>query len=166
VQDDPNNPSSATVKKNVTLANAARLTINLDTPADDDIDLFLVRDANNDGAFTNEEIIGASTGGTGADEHIEAVRPVDGNYQVWLQGWSISGDAATNQAPLVIFPVQGNDLVVEGVPAGPVAAGQSVTLTVKYNKPSMVAGQSYFGELHLGPSAAPSALQVPIRINR
>jgi hypothetical protein len=30
----------------------------------------------------------------------------------------------------------------------------------------MVAGQSYFGELHLGPSVAPSALQVPIRINR
>jgi hypothetical protein len=166
VQDDPNNPSSATVKKNVTLANAARLTIDLDTPNDDDVDLFLVRDANNDGAFTNAEIIGSSTGGTGADEHIEAVRPVDGNYQVWLQGWSISGDAATNQAPLQIFPVQGNDLVVEGVPAGPVAAGQSVTLTVKYNKPSMVAGQSYFGELHLGPSAAPSALQVPIRINR
>jgi hypothetical protein len=166
VQDDPNNPSSATVKKNVTLANAARLTINLDTPPDDDIDLFLVRDANNDGAFTNAEIIGSSTGSTGADEHIEAVRPLDGNYQVWLQGWAVSGDASTNQAPLEIFPVQGTDLVVEGVPAGPVAAGQSVTLTVKYNKPSMVAGQSYFGELHLGPSAAPSALQVPIRINR
>ncbi|HKF13911.1 MAG TPA: S8 family serine peptidase [Gaiellaceae bacterium] len=166
VQDDPNNPSSATVKKNITLANAARLTIDLDTPGDDDIDMFLVRDANGDGTFTNSEIIGSSTGSTGADEHITAVRPVDGNYQVWLLGWAISGDASTNQAPLTIFPVQGNDLVVEGIPAGPVAAGQSVTLHVKYNKPSMVAGQSYFGELHLGPSVAPSALQVPIRINR
>jgi hypothetical protein len=165
-QDDPNNPSSATVKKNVTITNAARLQIDLDTPADDDIDMFLVRDANGDGAFTNSEVIGSSTGGTGADEHITAIRPVDGNYQVWLQGWAISGDAATNQAPLTIFPVQGNDLVVTGVPSGPVAAGQSVTLHVTYAKPSMVAGQSYFGELHLGPSAAPSALQVPIRINR
>jgi hypothetical protein len=166
VQDDPNDPSSATVKKNVTITNAARLQIDLDTPTDDDIDMFLVRDANGDGAFTNSEIIGSSTGSTGADEHITAIRPVDGNYQVWLQGWAISGDASTNQAPLTIFPVQGTDLTVEGIPAGPVAAGQVVTLKVKYNKPSMVAGQSYFGELHLGPSVAPSALQVPIRINR
>jgi hypothetical protein len=165
-QDDPNDPSSATVKKSITLANAARLTIDLDTPADDDIDLFLVHDANGDGTFTNAERIGSSTGGTGADEHITAVRPVDGNYQVWLQGWSISGAAETNQAGLTIFPVQGNDLVVEGVPSGPVAAGETVTLKVTYNKPAMVAGQSYFGELHLGPSVAPSALQVPIRINR
>ena len=165
-QDDPNDPSSATVKKSITLANAARLTIDVDTPTDDDIDLFLVRDANGDGTFTNPEVIASSTGGTGADEHIEAVRPVDGNYQVWLLGWQISGDASTNQAGLEIFPVQGNDLVVEGVPTGPVAAGEIVTLKVKYDKPSMVAGQSYFGELHLGPSVAPSALQVPIRINR
>jgi hypothetical protein len=165
-QDDPSNPSSATVKKNITLTHAARLTIDVDTPADDDIDLFLVRDANGDGAFTNNEIIGSSTGGTGADEHITAVRPVDGNYQVWLQGWSISGAAETNQAGLTIFPVQGNDLVVAGAPSGPVAAGETVTLKVTYNKPAMVAGQSYFGELHLGPSVAPSALQVPIRINR
>jgi hypothetical protein len=165
VQDDPNNPSSATVKKNVTITNAARLQIDLDTPADDDIDLFLVHDADGDGAFESSEVIGSSTGGTGADEHITAIRPADGNYQVWLQGWAISGDASTNQAGLTIFPVQGNDLVVEGAPTGPVAAGQTVTLKVRYNKPSMAPG-AHFGELHLGPSVAPSALQIPIRINR
>jgi hypothetical protein len=167
VQDNPDDPSSATVKKNVAISNAARLTIDLDVPSDDDIDLFLVRDANGDGTFSYPgEVIGSSTGSTGADEHIEAVRPADGNYQVWLQGWAISGDASTNQAGLTIFPVQGNDLVVTGAPSGPVAAGETVTLKVTYNKPAMVAGQSYFGELHLGPSVAPSALQVPIRINR
>ena len=61
VQDDPNDPSSATVKKSLSLSHAARLTIDLDTPADDDVDLFLVHDSNGDGAFTNGEIIGAST---------------------------------------------------------------------------------------------------------
>jgi hypothetical protein len=163
-QDDPNDPSSATVKKNLTLSHAARLTINLDVSDDDDVDLYLVHDANGDGAFTNAEIIGSSTGSTGADEHIEAVRPVDGNYQVWLQGWQIAG--GPSPAGLEIFPVQGNDLVVEGIPTGPVPAGQTITLTVRFNKPSMVAGQSYFGELQLGPSVAPSALRIPIRIDR
>jgi hypothetical protein len=164
-QDNPDDPSSATVKKNVTLNHAARLTINVDVPADDDIDVFLVHDANGDGTFTNSEIIGSSTGSTGADEHIEAVRPADGNYQVWLQGWAISGAPETNQAGLEIFPIQGNDLTVTGAPTGPVPAGQTVTLTVSYNKPSMAAGD-HFGELHLGPSVAPSALQVPIKITR
>lgn len=163
-QDNPNDPSSASVKKSVTLAHAARLTVNVDVADDDDIDLFLVRDANGDGTFTNGEIIASSTGSTGEDEHIEAVRPADGNYQVWLQGWQIAG--GPSPAGLEIFPVQGSDLVVEGVPTGPVPAGQTITLTVRFNKPSMVAGQSYFGELHLGPSVAPSALQIPIRINR
>ena len=164
VQDDPNDPSSATVKKSLTLSNAARLTIDLDVADDDDIDLFLVYDANGDGG-TNDEIIGASTGSTGADEHIEAVRPADGKYEVWLQGWSISGGPETNQATLTLFPVQGNDLTVTGAPPGPVAAGETVTLTVSYNKPTMTPGD-HFGELHLGPSVAPSALQVPIKITR
>jgi hypothetical protein len=131
-------------------------------PADDDIDLFLVHDADSDGTFEDEEVIGSSTGGTGADERIEAVRPADGNYQVWMQGWSISGGS---QADLTIFPVQGNDLVVTGAPSGPVPAGQQITLTVNYNKPAMTPGD-HFGELHLGPSAAPSALQIPIKITR
>jgi Subtilase family len=164
-QDNPNDPSSASVKKNVSLSHAARLTIDLDTPADDDVDLFLVHDANGDGTFTNNEIIGASTGGTGADEHITAVRPADGNYQVWLQGWSVSGGPETNQAALEIFPVQGNDLVVTGVPTGPVPAGQAITLTVTYNKSAMTPGD-HFGELQLGPSVAPSTLQIPIKITR
>jgi hypothetical protein len=65
----------------------------------------------------------------------------------------------------VIFPVQGNDLVVTGVPTGPVPAGQAITLTVTYNKPAMTPGD-HFGELQLGPSVAPSGLQIPIKITR
>jgi Subtilase family len=169
-QDNPDEPSSACTAapgnvpscKNFSLAHAARVTVNLVVPADDDIDLYLVHDADGDGTFEDEEVIGSSTGGTGADERIEAVRPADGNYQVWMQGWSISGGS---QADLTIFPVQGNDLVVTGAPSGPVPAGQQITLTVNYNKPAMTPGD-HFGELHLGPSAAPSALQIPIKITR
>ena len=57
----------------------------------DDVDLFVVYDANNDGAFTNSEIVASSTGGAGADEFIELVRPADGDYQVWAQGWQVAG---------------------------------------------------------------------------
>ena len=44
-------------------------------------------------------------------------------------------------------------------------AGTPVTLHVTYNK-AMTAGQTYVGELLLGPAAAPTAMTVPVQISR
>jgi hypothetical protein len=159
-QDDPNDPSSASVKRDITLEHASRLTVStaLDT---DDLDLFVVQDSNGDGAFTNDEIVGSSATAT-SNEFVELVRPADGDYQIWVQGWSVSG---TPEFELSVDAPQGNDLTVTGLPPGPVAAGQPVTLTVQFTKP-MTVGEDYFGELVLGPPSAPAALTVPIRITR
>ena len=89
-------------------------------------------------------------------------RPPDGNYQIWLHGFQVSG---TPSLELTVDAIQGTDLTVTGAPAGAVPAGTPVTLHVTYNK-AMTAGQSYFGELLLGPKSAPSAFTVPVRINR
>jgi hypothetical protein len=159
-QDDPNDPSSASIKKDVTIDHASRLTVQT-TLATDDFDLFVIRDANTDGTFTNAEIVAASTTGS-SNEFVEIVAPEDGDYQVWVQGWSVSG---TPTLELSIDAVQGNDLTVSGVPAGAVPAGTPITLTIDFSK-TMVVGETYFGELLLGPPTAPSALKVPIRIDR
>jgi hypothetical protein len=158
-QDDPNDPSSASVKRDVTLDHASRLTVS--TELDQDLDLFVVYDANGDGSFTNAEIVAASATGTG-NEFVELTTPPDGDYQVWLQGWSISG---TPTAKLTIDAIQGNDLTVSGEPTGPVPAGTPVTLTVSYAKAGMANGD-YFGELLLGPPSAPTALAVPIKVTK
>lgn len=159
-QDDPNDPSSASIKKDVAINHASRLSVatHLDT---DDFDLFVVYDANNDGTFTNAEIVASSAGGT-ANEAVELIAPPDGNYQVWVQGWSVSG---TPTLQLTIDAIQGTDLTVSGIPAGAVPAGTPVTLTVDFSK-TMAVGETYFGELLLGPPAAPTALTVPIQITR
>ena len=159
-QDDPGDPSSASVKKNVTLNHAGRLTV--ETVLNDDIDVFVVQDENGDGNFTNAEIIASSAGATG-DEFIEITRPEDGNYQVWLQGFAVAGNPT---AQLTIDALQGNDMTVTVNPSGPVAAGTPVTLTVNYAKADMVNGQDYFGLLSLGPTSAPSALSVPIKVTK
>jgi hypothetical protein len=79
-----------------------------------------------------------------------------------VQGWSVSG---TPTLTLTVDAVQGHDLTVTGMPSGHVPAGTPVTLHVAFNK-AMTAGQDYFGELLLGPSSAPAALSVPVKISR
>jgi hypothetical protein len=59
-----------------------------------------------------------------------------------------------------------NDLAVTRLPAGEVEAGEPVELTVTYSKAGMVNGQTYLGELLLGPPSAPAALTVPIEITK
>ncbi len=159
-QDDPNDPATASVKKNITLSHASRLSVSTALDSND-LDLYVLRDANNDGVFSPSEIVASSAGGT-ANEAVDLVNPPDGNYQIWVHGFSVSG---TPSFTLNVNAIQGNDLTVSGVPTGPVPAGTSVTLHVDYNK-AMTPGQSYNGELLLGPSTAPSALSVPIKITR
>jgi hypothetical protein len=159
-QDNPNDPSSASVKKDITLSHASRLSVSTALNSDD-LDLFVVYDANDDGNFTNSEIVGSSATGT-SNEFVELIAPPDGDYQVWVQGWAVAGNP---EFTLTIDPIQGNDLTVTGIPAGPVAAGDPITLTVEFSK-TMTVGEDYFGELLLGPPTAPTALKVPITVHR
>jgi hypothetical protein len=111
--------------------------------------------------FSPSEIVASSAGGT-ANEAVDLVNPPDGNYQIWVHGFSVSG---TPSFTLDVNAIQGNDLTVSGLPTGAVLAGTPVTVHVDYNK-AMTPGQSYNGELLLGPTSAPSALSVPITITR
>jgi hypothetical protein len=158
-QDNPDDPSTASVKKNLTISHASRLHV--ETSLDQDIDLYVVYDANGDGQFTTAEIVASSATGTG-DESVDLIRPSDGNYQIWIHGFGVTGTPA---AGLTIDAIQGTDLTVTGAPSGPLPAGTPVTLHVTYNK-AMTAGQDYFGEILLGPTTAPTALTVPVKISR
>ena len=158
-QDNPDDPATASVKKAFTVSHAARVTIT--TALTDDLDLYIVYDANNDGQFTSAEIVASSAGADG-NESVTLIKPDDGNYQAWVQGFSVAG---TPTFPLTIDPVQGTDLTVSGLPAGALPAGTPVTIHVAFSK-AMTSGQDYFGELQLGPPTAPGALSVPIKVHR
>jgi Subtilase family len=161
-QDNPNDPSTASVKKNVTIDHASRARFAVDLLGGaDDIDLYVVYDQNGDGLFTNDEIVGSSTGPGGANEFIELVRPADGAYQVWAQGWQVAGNPTFE---LTIDVIQGVD-VTATAPAGPVTAGTPVTVSGTFNKPSMTPGD-WFGEVLMGPPSAPEVISVPVTIHR
>ena len=69
-QDDPDDPSTASIKKPFTISHASRMTVTTAYPSND-VDLYVVYDANHDGQFTPDEIVGASTTGT-ANEQVTA----------------------------------------------------------------------------------------------
>ena len=161
-QDNPNDPSTSSTKENVTLTHASRATFTLEV-GPNDLDLYVLYDANNDGNFTSSEVVASSTGGAGTDEEVDLVGPPDGHYQIWVHGWQVAppGDFTLGEDI-----VQGNDLHLTGVPSGAVPANTPITLHVTYAKADMVSGQSYKGELLLGPSVAPTAVSVPVTITR
>jgi hypothetical protein len=162
-QDDPNDPSTASTKVGFTVNHASRATIKVDVGSSDDVDLYVYYDANNDHAFTPDERVGASTGGTGADEEVDLVAPGDGDYQVWLHGFQVSGSAAT--AGLSLDIPQGNDITVTG-PSGAIPANTPQTIHVTYSNAALVDGGTYEGELLLGPTIAPTAVTIPISITK
>jgi hypothetical protein len=150
-QDDPNDPSTASVKKTVAISHASRAVLETHL-AGNDIDLYVLKDG---------EVVGSSLTAAG-DERVELVLPPDGTYEVWVHGFGVTG---TPSFELTIDVIQGTDLTVSGLPSGAVPAGTPVTIHVTYSK-AMTAGQDYFGELLIGPPSAPSALSVPVTIHR
>ncbi len=161
-QDDPNNRSTASYKRQFSVDHAVSISLTLDGGRGPDLDLYLVYDANRDGQFTTNEIVARSISIT-AQESILVRRPPDGQYQVWVHGYDVPGGSAPFTLDLDI--VQGNDIVVRGVPSGPVTANTPLTLQVCYQH-ALAPGQTVRGQVLLGPTVAPSVLTVPLHIRR
>jgi hypothetical protein len=124
--------------------------------------MFVVYDANNDGQFTNDEIVGSSTGPAGSNESVTLIRPLGGDYQVWVYGFQVSATDTTTGNTVGVDVVEGNDLTVIGAPVGEVAANDPITLHVSYANATGTGDLK--GELLLGPSVAPSAVTIPITV--
>ncbi len=166
-QDDQSeaDPSSASDKvTGITIGDhASRATFTFpDVHPGEDIDMFVVYDANHDGQFSNGEIVGSSTAPAGSNESVTLTRPGAGDYQVWVYGFQVSAADTTTGNTVGVDVVEGNDLTVTGVPAGPVAANDPITLHVSYANATGTGDLK--GELQLGPSVAPSAVTIPITV--
>jgi hypothetical protein len=166
-QDDQSeaDPSSASAKSPVITIgdHASRATFTLpDVGAGEDIDEFVVYDANHDGKFTNDEIVGSSTGPAGNNESVSLTKPAAGDYQVWVYGFQVSAADHDAGNTVGVDVVQGRDITITNPPTGPLAANTPYTLHLTYQHATGTTPLK--GELLLGPTVAPSAVTVPIRI--
>ncbi len=161
VQDDPNDPSTATYRYPISVEHAARLDVS--TAADaGDLDLYVLYDFNGDGEFDfSSEVIGSSTTST-ANEFVSLTMPPDGNYLAAVQGWS----AADTDFTVTINRVQGYDLNVTGLPAGPFQPNTPINFNVQWKLDEPLApGASTEGLILAGPPGAESALSIPVRLH-
>ncbi len=163
VQDDPNNPCTASWVISQTISTGGLLEVTTASGvAGLDIDLYVYKD-DGDGTFecgTQDALVASSTTPT-AFEKVRLTLPPDGRYWITVHGWNVPG--GSQPFDITINAIQGTDLNVSGVPSGPVAAGSPVTFQVSFSK-TVTPPATYYGLLFIGPAPAPTALQVPVII--
>jgi len=167
-QDVYADPSSAGYTQTLTLTDTGRLEIVLDgqpggaAPSglpDNDLDLYLLFDENDNGAFDwNNEIVARSTGLL-PDEFVTMDLPQDGDYLIAVFGARVSNPPA--HFDLGVLQVAGDDLSLI-VPSGPVAVGETA-VTLNWNK-TVTLGESWQGVVYLGPTAVPWVLKADVRL--
>ena len=159
IQDDPDDPSTSSYKFPITINNGAKLEVTLTGPAGD-LDLFLLYDFNRDGVFDlGTERVGSSTTSS-ANEFVGVTMPPDGDYEAWVHGYA----AAATTFDLVINAVQGTDMTIAGLPAGPFQPNTPIAFSVNWTK-TVPPGDAAEGLILAGPPGAAAALQIPVRLH-
>ncbi len=162
VQDDPDDPSTASYTFPISIVNGALLEVTT-SAADGDLDLFLLYDANADGNFDfNTERVGSSTTST-ANEYVKLTFPADGEYLAAVHGW---GAAVGDVFDITINVIQGTDLTVVDLPAGPYQPNTPINFNVDWMLDAPLAvGEEAFGLILAGPPGASGALSIPVRLH-
>lgn len=162
IQDDPDNPGTASYQIPVTISNGALLEAS--TAADSgDLDLFVLYDFNGDGDFDfDNEVIGQSATSS-ANESVSVTFPPDGEYLVAVHGWGADPGGVFD---LTINAVQGDSLAVGALSAGPYQPNTPINFTLNWTLDApLPAGGEAFGLVLAGPPGAPGALSIPVRLH-
>ena len=161
IQDDPDDPSTASYKFPITIENGALLEVTT-AAADGDLDLFLLYDENADGEFDFDTEVAAQSTTSTANEYVRLTSPADGDYLAAVHGW---GAAVGEDFDVTINAVQGTDLVATEPAAGPYPPNTPITFDVNWTLDEPLPGDGEaFGLILVGPTIAPGVLQIPVRL--
>ncbi|HSQ21398.1 MAG TPA: cell wall-binding repeat-containing protein, partial [Coriobacteriia bacterium] len=112
---------------------------------------------------SNYVMVGASET-SGDEEVVRLTMPPDGEYVIDVYGYSVSG---TQPFDVSISAPMGDDMVLSGIPAGGIDAGDGFTLDVDWTKVRGTLEEregEYEGIIFIGPTEAPGAVQVPVTL--
>ncbi len=134
-------------------AGAKRMVAQILASTSTDIDLFIARDANNDGIPQEGEQTHASA--TGAVlEQVDVLNPVAGTYFAIVQNWEASA-GAPDVTTLVTAAVPGTDVGnLEVTGPATVPGGNAFSVDAMWDEPAMQDGDIWYGAFDLGTNAA------------
>jgi hypothetical protein len=163
-QDIQSNIASAGFKQDVKLAEeAGRLRVTVSGKPTDDLDLFILYDANGDKIFTYPAEVVALSGGEFAQE--AAALPglaAAGDYQIWVHGYQLAGGATVTTFDMTVDIVSGNTIQLKGVPTA-LVAGQPVLVEVCADQGPLAGHDGpASGLVAFGPESMPAMFQVPV----
>lgn len=156
--------NSTTFRQNVTLAEeAGRFSVTISGKPTDDLDLYILYDANKDGVFAYPLESVAQSGNQFAEE--QATVPglaAAGAYQIWVHGFALAGGATQTSFDMTVDIVAGNTIQLTGAPTK-LDAGQTAVVQVCADQASL-AGQNgpAYGMVAFGPSSMPVLFQIPV----
>ncbi len=129
-QDDPEDPTSASFKRDIEIRGGANLfSASLNSQPDDILSLYLLHDADDDGDFTfPAEVmgVGQAASATGSLLLLSGRQP-PGNYRLWVHGYQVPADESTFN--LSVDLAAGDNLRLENVPPA-VDEGATATFQV------------------------------------
>ena len=165
VQDDPDDPASAGFKYPITATGTVGLfEVVLDGEPDDDLDLFVMYDANGDGQFEHpDELVASSTTPTGDEVVTNTGLWPPGNYEIWVLGWQVTGESTFD---IFIDVTYGDALVLGDIP-DTLAAGETASIEVCVDTTTVDGMDGPFrGTLQVGLLSAPDLFRVPVNWQR
>lgn len=118
-----------------------------------DVDLYVGRDANGDGAASADEEVCRSASET-AYESCQVPNPAGGRYWVLVQNFLTGQVLDTVDLTVAVVPGTDNGNFKATGPSGPVPAGQPFDLTLAWNEPKLAVGETWFALVEYGSDAA------------
>jgi hypothetical protein len=154
---------SAGFKRDIKLdAEAGRFSVSTTGKPTDDIDLYILFDANKDGTFAYPQEAVANSGNQFAEEL--ATVPglaAAGDYQIWVHGYALGGATQTT-FDMTVDIVSGSTIQLKNAPTS-LTAGQTAVVEVCADQASLE-GQNgpAYGMVTFGPESMPVLFQIPV----
>jgi hypothetical protein len=160
-QEDPDDISTAAYQRPLTLEHAGLLQVDIAGQEADDVDLFVLYDANGDGQFDYDtEVVASSTTAT-AVESITIQLPPDGEYLIVVHGWQVPAGESTFD--IFIAAVQGFDITTSNLPEGEISPNRAYDFNFELAVEGRAPGV-YFGLVTLGPPEGQTAALITLTV--
>jgi subtilisin family serine protease len=114
-----------------------------------DVDLYVGRDANNDGAASSDEEV-CSSATEAVLESCSVSNPAGGRYWVLVQNWLTGQGLDDIDLAIAVVPGADNHNLTATGPATAVPAGVPFGLTLSWNEPNLAVGDSWFALVEYG----------------